>query len=53
MPTFGVNQKYSYLIDIEVPEASGTLLLSGPGIGGGWEWNGGQRSRRGCFQGRD
>lgn len=36
---FGINQKYTGLIEIVVPEASGIIALQDSfGGGGGWEW---------------
>lgn len=36
---FGINQKYTGLIELVVPEASGTIALQDMSFdGGGWEW---------------
>lgn len=38
MHNYGPNQKYTGTIELVVPEASGTLMLTSPLTGGGWEW---------------
>ncbi|PXY20297.1 hypothetical protein DI005_21880 [Prauserella sp. PE36] len=39
MQNFGPNQKYAGTLELIVPEANGSLILSSPGMEGGWEWD--------------
>lgn len=37
-PLFGPNQKYTLLVELDVPVASGRLILDAGLTNGGWEW---------------